>query len=441
MKKLLFVENRYATEIYSQIACELRDVFDISFLVQNHRFKVPSSRNHVIPYPLEKDLCYSSKYKELSRKDRGHNFFDSGNRHYKYYDEKILAVLVKECPDVVIGEATLFHELLTIENCKKLNITYISPNATRYPTGRLAFYKNDSLEMVTRSLGVEECTRFNAEQALLDINQRKVIPSYMVEEKGTIASINRKFRIFISALNVALSRATGEKYNTPTVRQKLYLSLKHQHNRRKWESIASDYDKNPNEIVIMVPLQMQPEGNLDVWGFEFSDQCELIEMLSNLFLNDPVSIIVKPNPKSKYELSARLIDLIKTKKNVIGLEHKSLMSDVLNQTDIVMSVTGTIIMECVFLEKPVVVFGSHEFSKLPGVYKFSKDQNLQDLRNYILFGPYLRAKHCQKLSVLSDIYNNSYDAVLWDPINQPEYNSMVNYVRLSRAIEETVDSL
>ena len=114
------------------------------------------------------------------------------------------------------------------------------------------------------------------------------------------------------------------------------------------------------------------------------------------------------------------------------------MKEVLPKVDMVMSVTGTIIMECVFLGKPVVVFGSHQFSKLPGVYGFSHNQKLCDLKNHVLYGPYLHADHSQKLSVLVDVFNNSYDAVLWDPINQPEYNSRSNYVRLSNAIREVV---
>ena len=438
MKKILFVENRYATEIYSHIANELKDVFDSSFLVQNHRFKVQGANNYIIPYPRQKDLSINPKYNDLSKKDRGHNFFASGKGHYEYYEKKTLDILLKWQPDVVIGEATLFHELITIEICKKLNIKYISPNATRYPVGRLVFFKNDSLVMLPRWLDNAERALFDAEKTLQDINQRKVILSYMVKKVGLNAFINRKIRILTSSLNVALSRCFGERYNTPSIGRKAYLSLKNKYDRRKWESIASVFNKDSNEKVILLPLQMQPEGNLDVWGSEFSDQCALVEMLSDLFVNDPVTILVKPNPKSKYELSVRLIELIKARKNLIGLEHRSMMKDVLHQADIVVSVTGTIIMECVFLEKPVVVFGSHEFSKLPGVYDFSKNKNIQDLKKHIIYGPYRYADHSQKLNILADVYNNSYDAVLWDPINQPEYNSKLNYVRLSKAIKEAV---
>lgn len=98
-------------------------------------------------------------------------------------------------------------------------------------------------------------------------------------------------------------------------------------------------------------------------------------------------------------------------------------------------------MECVFLGKPIVVFGSHEFSRLPGVYQYKKDQSLQDLREYILNRNYYSAKHSEKLNILSHVYNNSHDAILWDPVNQPEHNSNKNYKRLSNAIEETINKL
>lgn len=438
MKKILFVENRYATEVYSKVSNELRDAFDISFLVQNHRFSVPNAKNHIIPYPHENDLSFNTKYNELSKKDRGHNFFSSGNQHYSYYEEKILDILLKLEPDVVIGEATLFHELITIDICKRLNVRYISPNATRYPVGRLVFLKNDSLEVIPRLINNVERDNFDAEKTLHDINQRKVVPSYMVKKIGLKAFLNRKYRVFTSSVNVMLSRCFGEKYNTPSIGRKLYLSLKNINARQKWDSMEFGFEKALNEKVILLPLQMQPEGNLDVWGSDYSDQFALVEMLSDLFKDEPVTILVKPNPKSKYELSVRLIELIKARKNLIGIEHRSSMKEVLPKVDLVMSVTGTIIMECVFLEKPVVVFGSHQFSKLPGVYGFSHNQMLSDLKNHVLYGPYPLADHNEKLSVLVDVFNNSYDAVLWDPVNQPEYNSLSNYMRLSNAIREVV---
>ena len=51
---------------------------------------------------------------------------------------KIKEILEEINPNIVYGESTAFHELLTILNCKRKDILYLNPSSCRYPKGRFS---------------------------------------------------------------------------------------------------------------------------------------------------------------------------------------------------------------------------------------------------------------------------------------------------------------
>jgi len=71
---------------------------------------------------------------------------------------------------------------------------------------------------------------------------------------------------------------------------------------------------------ILYPLQMQPEANIDVWGRKYNNQLQLIRQLVGAAPED-VYLVVKPNPKSKYELSSDLIDYAEKNERIIVIHH------------------------------------------------------------------------------------------------------------------------
>src|SRR5690606_11965618 len=65
-------------------------------------------------------------------------------------------------------------------------------------------------------------------------------------------------------------------------------------------------------------------------------------------------LYVKPNPKSKYELSPELINYIKSHDNIVALRHDVSMAEIFDQINVVVTITGTIAIECVLTNKPVI---------------------------------------------------------------------------------------
>ena len=93
-RRILFVENRYRTYFWEEMANRLeKDGHEIYFIVENHAF-VPKRKNvYVIPYPVRKNLNEINsriEFEKIKCSDRAINYFElTSSNHYEYYYEQI----------------------------------------------------------------------------------------------------------------------------------------------------------------------------------------------------------------------------------------------------------------------------------------------------------------------------------------------------------------
>ena len=233
--KLLFIENRHKTYFFEPIAAQLsKNGHEINWLIQNKQF-LPSERynNYIIDYPSRKKNVYKKdkEVEEIIKLDRQINHFNKKETSYfYYYNDKIEQYLKELTPDYVFGESTAFHELLTINNCKKLKILYLNPSTCRYPVGRFSFYKYDTLEPY---LGSNEIlSNKQAERVIDQIINRKSAPDYM---KPSIVS---KHLVIKDKVKKIYAYITGEKFNTPSLYEKYKAEKKKDKNIEIWDNKA-----------------------------------------------------------------------------------------------------------------------------------------------------------------------------------------------------------
>ena len=116
VKKIIFIENRQKTIFWEEIASYLfKQNIEIYWIVQNHNFTPKIGSVYQIPYPMSCDMIKNSKnelFRYTASTDRLVNYFKGGVDHYNYYYDCILANIDHIDPDVIIGEATLFHEII-----------------------------------------------------------------------------------------------------------------------------------------------------------------------------------------------------------------------------------------------------------------------------------------------------------------------------------------
>lgn len=350
--RVLFVENKLKTRFWEAVASQfLEEGAVVGWLVQNPIVRPRMGTILQLPLPNRSQLEQpkDGPLRELLRKaDRGPRFFSGIDRHYRHYADRIEGHLAEFQPDLVIGEATLFHELITLHLARERSIPYFHPSTCRYPKGRFSIYLYDTLQPVAGSGDV-------AEDALLDqmidrITDGKVRPDYVRSFNG-FERLRLRRRLTANALFGIRSRIAGERYNTPSVARKYQLGRRLKANIAHWEKLAHSRGEDWPAQTVLYPLQMQPEANLDVWGAPHADQVGVVRQLLEGLPPD-YRVAIKPNPTSKYEMSEALLELVQRQSRLMPIGHERTMSDVIDRVEAVFSVTGTINLECLLTGKP-----------------------------------------------------------------------------------------
>lgn len=415
--KVLFIENRGRTTFWSKMGELLQeDGYSIFFVVENRSFtpKTQGFKNYIIPYckynkeGLDVDNEIFSKVK---RSDRAINHFGiSNNSHYQHYYDKIYEYINDIKPDVVFGESATFYELLTIEICKRFNILYLHPVTCRYPIGRFSFYKYDTLEPFG---GCGEFMSIHTATSLVEsISNRKIVPDYMKKRTVNFSIIYNRI---CDLLNHSLNYYRGERYCTPSPFCKILLKRKRKENIARWEELVAGRADNSNvKFKILYPLQMQPEANLDVWGGKYNNQVELIREVLNSTSSD-VAVIVKPNPKSKYEMSQELIELVESERRIIPISHQTAMAEVFPIANMVLTVTGTIAIESILTNKPVATLVNTLNNKVVNcLWLENIKEKLQHTIDTIIKDEFPKIDMIDKINYINYIYTTSYVGMPYD---------------------------
>ena len=434
---LLFIENRYKTYLLDAVAKSLSANHDIHWIVQNHKFTPTSSKHiHTIPYPSKSELNnievnHDIDYKKIIESDRQINFFEQKQADYfYYYANHIGSCLLTIKPDFVFGEATAFHELLTSELCKKFGIQYLNPTTCRYPTGRFSFYNYDTLEPYKGSNEMLE--KEEALSIIESINKRAIKPDYMKNPSiGKKESLKDKLKIIKSYFS-------GERYNTPSPVVKLKLERQKNDSIKKWYTFAKS-SLDGSKASILFPMHMQPESNIDVWGRPYRDQFKTVKNIHRS-LGENQILYVKPNPKSKYELSNELIDYIQTNDNIEALRHDVSMTDIFDDVDLVVTITGTIAIECILTNKPVVTLVHTINNKATNCLYADNFSTLSTYLQLFVKEEFPQISQEEQIEFLNMLNRLSFKGIISDPHTNPNCISKENINDIEKAFEIVLNS-
>lgn len=438
--KILVIENRYATLIWDAIAQQLEARgHEIHWIIQNPMFMPSVGEKHVLPFPSASEKKEDESLSWLRDTDRGVRWFGGNGSHWHPYNKRIREILESVRPDVVFGEPTQFHEQLTLENSRQIGIRFLSPSGTRYPVGRLHFFDYDTLIPV----GGEGVDLNDSElETMLDtIVERKVVPSYM--EVVPQSGLKKKFSKLKNKLLITTGWLIGEKYITPSPLKKMRLERAHFKRCLDWEAFAQVQlpESLKNRPWVLYPLQMQPEANIELWGKPWSYQAEIVKRAAQSLEKMGAVLVVKPNPKSKYELSDDLCELVKSTPNIIALSHKTPMKAVFPLAPLLMTVTGTVTLECIFASKPIAVLGNHAMTKYAGIEVMNQPEDIASVMDKVLTQRAKVATRDDAKLILNHLYTKSYPVTLWHQLDRPELMTERNVNKLTDAFEDVLNHL
>jgi hypothetical protein len=406
--KLLFIENRYKTYFFDLLAVELEKFgHEVYWIIQNPKFLPATGKKIIIKYPSKNiQVVRTTNLYSIINSDRQLNFFkkkDTNYFHYYYHEIKRLVEQIK--PNFVFGESTAFHELLTIKICKKKDILYLHPSSCRYPSGRFSFYLNDTVHPY---LGSEELlSQKEALTIIENIVNRDSKPDYMKKVSF------KKSKILRDKIKVLKGYLMGEKYNTPNPIVKYKIENQKKKNITAWDAKAL-FEIDKKQFSIVYPLHLQPEANIDVWGRPRRDQLDTIKKIASNLLGNQI-LYVKPNPKSKYELSKKLLNFIESEPKIKMLHHQVSMDAIFNDVNLFVTVNGTIALECIFANKPVLTLVEVFFNKAKNCLFMKEFNLLQDFILNIQNSNFPVLSDIEKVDFLNLLSTTSYKGVISDP--------------------------
>ncbi len=435
----MFVENRYTTQVLERVARRLaRQGHAVAWLVQNHRF-APRGWDavHHIPYPAGAPAALPPDFAALARIDRGVRYFGSNPGHYAYYASHIDAVLGAVRPDVVFGESTQFHELITVALCRRRGIEFLHPAATRIPHSRISFLRGDTLE-----------TFGGSGERLPDAEARAITQAvagrrYTAFTNATQASVadsalRRRLRAAGDRATMVLSWLQGERYVTPSPWRKLALERERRDALARVDALAGTTQLTPAGRYVLYPMQMQPETNIDVWGAPHHDQAAIIAQAAASLQGSGRSLVVKLNPTAKYELlEPGFLDALALP-NVQVAPRSQPMAGLFAGAEALLTVTGSVLYESVFSGKPVFVLGRHALSRLPGVTPLDR---AGDLGVALAAGLPQAASAEQADQVVQQVVQGSYAGTWFDPLTMRQYDTPANLELLARAFSQVLHVL
>lgn len=433
--RILFVENKHVTRTWEALASRLIAVGDdVHWMVQNAMWTPRIGAVHHLPLPQAGDLAPATgdRFAKVRDRDRGINYFGGGDRHYAHYARHIAAVIAEVRPDAIIGEATLFHELLAIDAARDAGVPYLFPTSVRYPSDRIGFLVGDTQEPVCGSgdvLAPDEIDRLIALYA-----ERKSVPLFYagLGKSGLSIMLTRQAKALAKNLTASLSRLRGERFNTPSIRHKLALERRQKALVAEWDAIAEAKRDVAGRTTVLFPLQMLPESTLETWGYAYRNQQRVLEDLVEASDTDTI-FQVKTNPVPRYEVTRRLVDFVRTHPRVRPLPSSMKMDEVFWQADLIATVTGTVAIEGLLTGRPFVTMVYSLATPFAPARTLIEPREIGGVVDRIRAGAWAIGEEADRRAFLAHQVAGSHQAVVADYHHFPAVLAPQNLKRLADA--------
>jgi hypothetical protein len=185
-----------------------------------------------------------------------------------------------------------------------------------------------------------------------------------------------------------------------------------------------------------MPLQFQPEENIDVVSSSYNNQIEVARQIA-MNLPGDMTLAVKDHPQMYGLRSYKYLEKILKTPNVKLLDYDNASVSILKKSSILVAPTGTTFYEAALLKKPAVLLGGLGTSKiLPNTIQFTSYYSLPDDINRIisLSKKWDDSYDKKMLIIISAILKEGFDLnyrKIWEKnfINHSDLDSIVEKFR------------
>ena len=375
-------------------------------------------RNHILKKSTKPDLEYLDRFEKKYKINLwslvySDIIFNEYNEYYKFKKNEILSVLEQMCKfyEEVINEVNPQYLVIKITDainmrllqlmCSSLGIKVLSQGFTRFGS---RFNFSSECDVIEEMNHVNEN---NYMEKNLD-ELKKYVKGYAETEKNWGNEFRTSKLQWLKAgmkyLSLTLDSSYRDYYwnfgRTPSkaIKNELLFYIKKKL-RKKF------LDKNtlkiiPDEKFIYFPLQLEPERTMLIAAPHFTDQLEVIKKCAKSIPID-YKLFVKEHPMQKVrawrekEFYKEILDI----PNVELIHPEISNEEMIEKTDLVITITGTSGLEAAFQLKPSIVLADVSYQSLPSVKGIKNIEELpkcideflnvkvsmEDLNNYVKY--------------------------------------------------------
>ncbi len=142
--------------------------------------------------------------------------------------------------------------------------------------------------------------------------------------------------------------------------------------------------RTAGKTIVYFPLQFYPECSIDYWGtnIKFSDFYSVVnKILNNKYQN--ILILAKEHPSAMGLRKTEFYAQFKSNENVILTPFDVSSNSVIEQSDVVLTWTGSVGVEAIMRDKCLISLGEAYYDPGYGICKLNKFEELSELENKI----------------------------------------------------------
>mgnify|MGYP000462589811 CR=1 FL=1 len=446
---ICFVANFYKTYFFENIAKELEGkgyhIYWVCFDQKMYSYLLSTVDADNVLF-LSKSVLDN---KQAAISDFKLNELVNGDRFLRHQGEdgyNFLSSIQKPCYNFllnnkikfVFGEATHAHEVLIHRLTRRfpeLECKYIQPQSVRIPSRRFCFMEDEfQSKLCTTEAGLNSQWKDEVE-IIKAVKPRRVaqVDKTVKKELSTTGRIKRLKRFFTQEnINLDSPSVVADRL------KRTEIAIKEEKNKFEYKFVETDHISIlEGKKFVLYTLHMQPEASVDVVGVYYDDQLQNIKNIWRI-LPDDWYIVIKEHSNAIGNRSKDFFKEFKKIRHSILLNEYSDSHSIIDQSQAIFTVSGTIAYEAALKGKPAFTFADIFFNKLVNCMKISLS-TFRGIDNMESLLTEMEADNQNKLDVkeFSDyLFKNSFYGIVDAPLDSEDWTDTNNIIDVAKAFNE-----
>lgn len=449
MTNICFVSNFQKTFFFEEIAVQLKEkgynVFWFCFdsKMHNHLSENFSSKNILL---LSKKII-SENVKPVG--DFKLNELVNGDRFLRHQEEWAYNYLksiqlpsynfIKDNSiEFVFGEVTHSHEILIhrmVNSFPNLKCVYIQPQSVRIPNKRFFFLQDEFQSKIYRDDVINNDLWEDDYSLIKAVRPRRVaqVDGDVKKELSITGKLGRLKRFFTQQ---NIQKDLPSQIENKFKRSK--IAIREEYNKLMYSFVKTEgLEVLEEKNFVVYTLHMQPEASVDVVGVYYDNQLQNIKNIWRILPHDWY-IVIKEHSNAIGNRSYQFFKQFCSLENSILLHEKVDSHIIIDKSQAIFTVSGTIAYEASLKGKPAFTFGDIFFNKLENCMKisletFRKVKNINDLFEK------LERENKEKLSIeeySKYLYQRSFNGIVDAPVNSEDWYDKNNIKKVADAFNK-----